>query len=337
MANVLMIEGEDIMPTVSIIIPAHNVSQYIEDAIKSLQEQTYKDWEALVINDGSTDNTNKVVEELALLDNRILLVNQAQSGVSAARNKGISLAKGKVLTFLDGDDLWKPSFLSNMLAVYEQGNDLVLCDFQRFYPNNVIKDNPMTRPSNNILLSALNENINFCMGTVFVKKEIVDKYGITFTIEHKICEDVEFILKLLTVCKCSYLQKKLMLYRKQRPGSATETTWDFRTRIAYISAIEATYQFIEQNYTGSDKERILSACNDKLRRSIFRYIWKLIRYGYYEKAIDMLKTKGWYTEIALANKKTLNTGDRLRHAIIHSENHMQWKIISGFKKNKPLF
>ncbi|MDD4599664.1 MAG: glycosyltransferase family A protein [Negativicutes bacterium] len=316
----------------SIIVPAYNVSQYIEKTINSIQEQTYEDWEVIVINDGSSDNTSDVVKKLALLDERIILVNQNQAGVSAARNAGIRLAKGKVLTFLDGDDLWRPSFLSEILIIYNQGNDLVLCDFQHLYPNNIIKDHPSIKISDSILLATLNENLNFHIGALLVNKEIVDKYKIRFTIEHKISEDIEFVLKLLTVCKCSYLQKKLMLYRKQRPGSATEKGWDYHTRISSVWAMKKVYQFIEQNYTDPNKEYILNTCNNKIRLSMFRYLWKLIRHGYYKNTIELLKNENWDKEISLINRKNLNNADKLRHTIILNENLILWKIISLFKK-----
>lgn len=320
------------MPNISIIIPVHNVAQYIEETINSILQQTYKDWEAIVVNDGSSDSTADIVRRLAVLDSRIQLVDQRQSGVSVARNMGISLAKGQVLTFLDGDDLWKPSFLSEMLAVYNQGYDLVLCDFQRLYPNNVIKDNPPNQAFENMLVAALNENLNFNMGTLLIKKKILNEYNILFTSEYKICEDVEFILKLLTVCESCYLPQKLMLYRKLRPHSATATRWDYSIRIASVSAMETIFAFIKQNYTGTDKEHILQICKDKIRRSMFRYLWKLIRHGYQDQTFELLKNKDWYSEITLINKDKLSTAERLRYAIIINKNRLLWKGISCLKR-----
>lgn len=90
-------------PKVSIIIPAYNCDQYIADAIKSCTNQNYNNIEVLIINDGSTDNTQSVVESL-LTDPRVLLFNQSNQGVSAARNLGLSKATGEYITFLDSDD-----------------------------------------------------------------------------------------------------------------------------------------------------------------------------------------------------------------------------------------
>jgi teichuronic acid biosynthesis glycosyltransferase TuaG len=92
---------------ISIIMPAYNSERYIGDAIKSVIGQTYQHWELVVIDDGSRDNTIRVAEELSRADNRIkLYTNKKNQGVSATRNRGISLASGDWIAFLDSDDMW---------------------------------------------------------------------------------------------------------------------------------------------------------------------------------------------------------------------------------------
>jgi len=90
------------LPIVSIIIPAYNAEKYIAESIRSILAQSYENWELIVVNDGSIDSTTKVVASFD--DSRIWIVEQKNSGVSAARNTGIDLAKGKYITFLDADD-----------------------------------------------------------------------------------------------------------------------------------------------------------------------------------------------------------------------------------------
>jgi len=91
-------------PLVSVIIPCYNQAQFLPDAIESLIVQSYKNWECIIVNDGSTDNTADVAEELALTDNRIKVINQKNKGLSGARNTGLNEAKGTMLQFLDADD-----------------------------------------------------------------------------------------------------------------------------------------------------------------------------------------------------------------------------------------
>lgn len=90
---------------VSIIIPAYNVQSYISDTIESIISQSYKNWELLIIDDGSTDNTKRVIEKYVELDNRIKYIYQQNKGCSAAKNLGYNLAKGKFIQYLDADDL----------------------------------------------------------------------------------------------------------------------------------------------------------------------------------------------------------------------------------------
>lgn len=88
----------------SVIIPCYNQAHFLEDAVKSVLVQEFTDWEIIIINDGSTDSTKEISEQLALKDNRIRVHLQTNQGLSSARNKGLSLAKGEVIHFMDADD-----------------------------------------------------------------------------------------------------------------------------------------------------------------------------------------------------------------------------------------
>ena len=98
--------------TVTIVLPAYNASEYLTETINSVFSQTYKDFELLVIDDGSTDNTRDIVNDFCQRDSRIRLISQENQGVSVARNNGIKMAKGKYIAFLDSDDLWVPNKLA---------------------------------------------------------------------------------------------------------------------------------------------------------------------------------------------------------------------------------
>ncbi|GAB3651357.1 glycosyltransferase family 2 protein [Echinicola sediminis] len=93
------------MSKVSIIIPIYNYGFVLEETLQNLLEQSYKDWEAIIVDDGSTDNSKEIVHDYVKVDDRIIYVYQENKGVSAARNVGLNLAKGEFIQFLDGDDL----------------------------------------------------------------------------------------------------------------------------------------------------------------------------------------------------------------------------------------
>ena len=106
-----------LIPTISIIMPAYNAEAYIRQAIRSVQEQTFKDWELILIEDYSTDNTLSLIQDAMAADSRLRLIqNPCNLGVSRSRNAGIDQAKGKWIAFLDSDDCWAPEKLEKQLA-----------------------------------------------------------------------------------------------------------------------------------------------------------------------------------------------------------------------------
>jgi len=118
-------------PRVSVIMPAYNAGRFVEAAVCSVVAQTMTKWELLVIDDGSSDDTCRIVEKLAQEDHRIqLLRNEKNLGVSNTRNRGIALAKGAYIAFLDSDDVWHPQKLEKQLAQMEaSGADICYCSY----------------------------------------------------------------------------------------------------------------------------------------------------------------------------------------------------------------
>lgn len=106
---------------VSIITPCYNCSKFIEETIHSIQNQTYSNWELLISDDGSTDNSVEIIERLQLTDARIKLFKLQNSGAAVARNHSIKMANGRYIAFLDSDDLWLPKKLEKQVAFMENG------------------------------------------------------------------------------------------------------------------------------------------------------------------------------------------------------------------------
>ena len=120
---------------VSIIMPAFNAGLYIEESITSVINQTYQNWELIIINDGSSDNTADIAAWLASKDSRIYLINQQNKKLSGARNTGVRAAKGEWIAFLDADDLWVPEKLEKQLLYADKNPDcgLIFSDGFKFY------------------------------------------------------------------------------------------------------------------------------------------------------------------------------------------------------------
>ncbi len=117
--------------TVSVIMPAYNAGKYIEEAIRSVMAQTLTDWELLVLDDGSTDDTCALAAALAAEDPRIrLLPNERNMGVARTRNRGFDLCRGRYVALLDSDDVWLPEKLERQIALLEKtGADFTYCSY----------------------------------------------------------------------------------------------------------------------------------------------------------------------------------------------------------------
>ena len=120
-------------PQISVIIPVYNAEKYLQTTLQSLQKQTFKDFEAICIDDGSSDASPQILADFAANDARFKIHRQANAGGSAARNKGLELAAGKYIAFLDNDDILHPQYLEilhqNIIA---SDADLSCCSYLRF-------------------------------------------------------------------------------------------------------------------------------------------------------------------------------------------------------------
>lgn len=119
------------MPEVSIITPSYNSATYIPDTIKSVMSQTFKDWEWIITDDKSTDNTVSIIENL--YDPRIILIKSTKNaGAGDARNSSLRKATGRYITFIDADDVWEPNFLKEMVDFIKNKNtELVYSNYAR--------------------------------------------------------------------------------------------------------------------------------------------------------------------------------------------------------------
>ncbi len=102
---------------VSIIIPCYNAEKYIEKTIQSVLNQTYTNWELIVVNDGSSDNSKQIIEDLASNENRLLVYNKKNTGVSDSRNYGLEKSQGEFIAFLDADDIWHNEYLEKQIDI----------------------------------------------------------------------------------------------------------------------------------------------------------------------------------------------------------------------------
>lgn len=117
-------------PLISVIVPVYNAEKYIEKCLYSLTNQTYKNLEIIIVNDGSNDKSQQIIEKIKLIDNRIILLNQTNCGVSKARNEGMKISLGKYITFVDADDYVDKNYISILYNTLISNNaNISICKY----------------------------------------------------------------------------------------------------------------------------------------------------------------------------------------------------------------
>lgn len=106
--------------TVSVVVPAYNVESYIRECVMSILNQTYPCYEVIVVDDGSTDRTLSIINEISKKNQSVQVIHKSNAGVSAARNTGIDAAKGDYIAFVDGDDYLSPDFIEYMVGMAQK-------------------------------------------------------------------------------------------------------------------------------------------------------------------------------------------------------------------------
>lgn len=206
-------------PAVSIIMPAYNAEKMIAESIQSVVNQTYTDWELIVINDGSNDNTSTIVSMYN--DPRIILLEQQNSGVAEARNNGIRNAHGKMIAFLDSDDLWLATKLEKFMSYVEKYNFTgLMYSKMRYFNENPEKSLPYnpweafheSNPYYHLLLVDYIPTL-----TVMVNKKIFDDIGL-FDKNFFGTEDWDMWLRIIKKHPIAFIDEELSLYRNHENG-----------------------------------------------------------------------------------------------------------------------
>lgn len=206
---------------VSVIVPVYNVEPYLEKCLNSLVKQTLKDIEIIVVNDGSPDNSQKIIDEFAKKYKQITSYIKENGGLSDARNYGIEKAHGKYIAFLDSDDYVKENMYMEMYNKAINGNyDMVVCDLNYVYEDKIVYVSSNIKKDTDDIKKVMLNIYPAAWNKIF-KKELFDK-DIRFK-KNVWFEDVEFIYRLLP-----YIQNIGVIHEPynqyvQRAGSITNT------------------------------------------------------------------------------------------------------------------
>ena len=210
-------------PRVSVIMPLYNKAPYAKKAVESVLAQSYKDWELIVVDDGSTDGSPQVV--LDLPDERCRVYAQGNQGVSAARNHGVNLAKGELIAFLDADDWWDETYLEKMVQFAEEFPEAGLWASNYWYVKRGktrIAVKQKTGYFDYAEAYLKNDAMPVWTGAVMMRKEVFDEAG-GFPLGIKIGEDFLLWSKVALEHQFAFLDKPLAYYNNDLPATSRAT------------------------------------------------------------------------------------------------------------------
>ncbi len=184
---------------VSVILPAYNAANFISQTIESVLKQTFTDFELLIIDDGSTDNTLEIANEYALSDRRIKVLSQVNQGVSATRNHGVRLAKGNLIAFLDADDIWFTDKLAAHIKHLADNPNLAVSFARVEFMS--LEGNPTGQVSTSRLINLrpedfLYENPTTTMSNPIARAEVFKQIG-GFAEDMSYSEDLEWLFRVV--------------------------------------------------------------------------------------------------------------------------------------------
>jgi glycosyltransferase involved in cell wall biosynthesis len=206
------------MPTVSIVIPTYNRAQYLVESIQSVSEQTFHDYEIIVVDDGSTDDTKAVLQKENVYKNIIYIYRDNCGLKSAVRNIGIQAAKGKYIAFLDSDDKWLPSKLEKQVAILERDSNCAMVCANAYIlrddvPTKELYVQSETLVSGNVFFKLLHNNF-IINSSVLIRKSIVQKLGgLDEDRIIKSSEDYDLWLRVARLYAITSISEPLTLYR----------------------------------------------------------------------------------------------------------------------------
>lgn len=236
---------------ITVIVPCYNCEKKIQRCLNSILSQTYADFEVLVINDGSTDNTATIVKSFN--DSRIRLINQNNSGVSIARNRGISEASGEWIAFVDGDDYIENTYLQSLLlsatdsclATVNFGkNDLCASVLHDEIGEKYVVCRSMPE---DYLIGKLGHTIGFSCWNKLFSKQVLTLHDIRFNPKLKLGEDLIFVFRYLCYCENVTFNESVQYHYCDDDASAVRTAKD--KSILYESTLKVLTNICENEYS----------------------------------------------------------------------------------------
>ena len=212
------------MPEVSVVIPTYNRKEMVQEAVESVLSQTYRDFELIVVDDGSEDGTGEVLREK--FGERIIYLYQKNQGVSRARNRGIETSRGKYIAFLDSDDLWLKKKLERQVQFMQQNPEAMICYTDEIWIRRGVRVNPKKKHAKHSGW-IYPQCLPLCIispSSVLMRRELLEEVG-GFDPEFPVCEDYDLWLRVALRYPIHLIPEKLIVKRGGHPDQLSHRSW----------------------------------------------------------------------------------------------------------------
>lgn len=286
------------MPTVSIIVPVYNAEKTLGRCVDSILNQEYRDFELLLMDDGSTDGSGKLCDAYAAKDPRVKVVHKANSGVSDTRNQGIAQARGTYLQFADSDDWFTPEATKFLVqAITGHGCDMVIADFYRVVGERVSQKGSIEEEGvlaqADFAVKMMQRPADFYYGVLWnklYKRSIIEKHRLRMDSSVSWCEDFMFNLEYVRHTKKIYALRIPVYYYVKTKGSLVSQGLSVKKTIEMKRTVFACYNdFYKDVFDDSDYE--------KRKGQVYRFLFDAASDG----SVSPLNIPGTYR---LGNERT---------------------------------
>lgn len=280
---------------ISIIMPVYNKEKYLYKSIKSILNQTYENFELIIVNDGSTDNSSSICHKFEQEDSRIKIIDIENNGVSNARNIGIKNANGQYIQFIDADDYIDKYMLEDLVNLSEKYNtDIIITEIKKVdLKSNKSKEillpfsglKSIDDMMDNFAQVQKETGIYGCVSNKFIRKSIIDEYGLKFDKRLWLAEDLDFYLELYKYVTNVYFCNKAYYYYVQEAENSSTTS---DKKHDYLQQAEIIIKEKEMlDYKNALNKNNLEVVNSIITNFIMSYIHQQFNYKYHQFIKDL--------------------------------------------------
>lgn len=239
-------------PAISLVMPVYNVENFLSKALTSVENQTFKDFEMIIVDDGSSDKSYEIAEEFCIKNPNFKLIKQENSGPAAARNTGVMHCKGEYIAFMDSDDYLEKNFLEELYKLAKKtGADITCCNFNMYFPNKKLK---IYMPFNSLpgvytkskalRKLILDVSVHYFIWNKLYKRELFMERNIKF--DDMYFEDISTSPRLFYFAKTVAFTSKALYNYTMRENSILHSI-NAKKVNDYIKALGIIKSFLEEN------------------------------------------------------------------------------------------